>query len=123
MGELLYKELSYKIVGLSFNVFNELGYGYRENIYQRAFAEELKKNKLKYKSECPVRLKYGDRIIGTYFIDFIIADKIVIELKFVNDFYTRDIKQLISYLKATNLRLGILIIFTKEGIKYRRFAN
>jgi len=52
-----------------------------------------------------------------------VEDKVVIEFKVAKDFYTKDIKQLFSYLKATGLKLGILIIFTKDGVKYRRFVN
>jgi len=123
MGELYYKELSYEIVGLAFEVYNNLGYGYREKLYHRGFAEELINKKFNFKREVPITLKYKDKIIGKYFIDFIVENKVVIEFKVANDFYTKDIKQLISYLKATGLKLGILIIFTKDGVKYRRIVN
>ena len=123
MGELYYKDLSYEVVGLAFEVFNNLGYGYREKLYHRGYEEELINKKLGYKREVPIVLRYKDKIIGKYFIDFVVENKIVIEFKVANDFYTRDIKQLISYLKATGMKLGILIIFTKDGVKYRRFVN
>ncbi len=108
---------------MAFEVFNNLGYGYREKLYHRGFAEELKNRKLNYKREVPIILKYKEKIIGKYFIDFIVENKVVIEFKVAKDFYTKDVKQLISYLKATGLKLGILIIFTKDGVKYRRFVN
>lgn len=123
MGELIYKDLSYEIVGLVYNVYNNLGYGYREKLYHKAFEEELKNNRLAYKREVPIELKYQGKIISKYYVDFIIEDKVVIEFKIANDFYTRDVKQLISYLKASGLKLGLLIIFTKNGVKYKRFVN
>jgi len=123
MAELIYKDLCYEIMGLAFNVFKNLGYGYREKYYQRALAEEFNKEKIKYKRECSVKLIYNDRIIGRYFIDFIVEDRIIIELKVAKDFYTKDIKRILGYLKAKNLKLGILIIITKEGMKYKRFVN
>jgi GxxExxY protein len=110
-------------MGLVFNVFKNLGFGYREKYYQRALEEEFKKNKIKYKKEFPVKLYYGDRLIGQYIIDFLVEDKIILEIKIAKDFYTKDIKQLLSYLKAKNIKLGILIIVTKDGIKYKRIAN
>lgn len=110
-------------MGLVFKVFKNLGYGYREKYYQRALAEEFKNEKIKYKKESPVKLIYNNRIIGRYFIDFVVEDKIIIELKVAKDFYTKDIKQILGYLKAKNLRLGILIIITKDGMKYKRLVN
>jgi len=123
MGELIYKDLSYRVIGLVYDVYNSIGFGYREKYYQRALASEFEESKINLKKELPVKLKYKERVIGTYFIDFVIDDKIVLELKIANDFYTKDIKQLLSYLKATHLRLGILIILNKDGVKYKRFVN
>ena len=123
MVKIIYKDLSYKIMGLAFNVFKNIGYGYREKYYQRALEEEFKKEKVKYKRESPVRLIYGGKIIGKYFMDFIIEDKVILELKVAKDFYTKDIKQILSYLTAKNLKLGILVIITKDGVKYKRLVN
>ncbi len=85
--------------------------------------KSLKKEKIAYKIECPVKLIYNEKIIGKYFLDFVVEDKLIVELKIANGFYTRDIKQVLGYLKAKNLKLGILIIFNKKGIKYRRIVN
>jgi len=123
MGELIYKELSYEIMGCAFNVFKELGFGYREKYYQRALAEELKKAKIKFEKELAVKLWYDGKIIGKYKLDFLVENKIILEVKIAKDFYTKDIKQILSYLKAKNLRLGILIIVTKDGMKFKRVVN
>jgi GxxExxY protein len=123
MVKIIYKDLSYKIIGLAFNVFKNIGYGYREKYYQRALEEEFKKEKIEYKRESPVRLMYRGRIIGKYFMDFIIEDKVILELKVAKDFYTKDIKQILSYLTAKDLKLGILAIITKDGVKYKRLVN
>jgi GxxExxY protein len=66
---------------------------------------------------------YDGRIIAKYYMDFVIEDKIVVELKIANEFYTKDIKQVLSYLKANNLRLGLLIIFNKDGVHVKRIIN
>lgn len=123
MAELVYKELSYKIVGIAYKVYNKLGFGHREKIIHRAMSVELRNEGINFKNEFPVAIEYEGKIIGSYRIDFIIEDKIVVEVKIANDFYTRDLKQLWSYLKSKNYKLGILIIFNKNGVKYRRIVN
>jgi len=123
MAELVYKDLSYKIIGILFNVFNELGYGYQEKYYQRAIALALDKEKLNYIREREIKLNFQNNPIGKYFLDFIIENKIVLEVKVTNQFNSQDIKQVLGYLKGSGLQLGILAIITKEGIKYKRLLN
>jgi GxxExxY protein len=123
MGEYLHEDLTYEIIGASFDVVKQIGYGYREKIYQRALAEELDSKGLKYKRECPIKIYYKDKIIGKYYLDFVVDDKIVVELKVANDFYVKDIKQVLSYMKANNYKLGLLIIITKDGAKVKRLIN
>jgi len=123
MGEYLYKDLTEQIIGCAFRVFKELGYGYREKVYQRGSAEELEELKLPFKKEFPLKIFYKNKLIAKYYLDFIIENKIVVELKVATDFYTRDIKQVLSYLKANNYRLGLLLIVTKRGIKCKRIIN
>jgi len=123
MGTLLFPELSYQIVGVLFTVYNNLGYGYQEKYYQRALTREFENAHLRYKRERKVIIKYRDRIIGRYFIDFVIENSVVLEIKVCNQFFDRDIKQVLAYLKSTGLRLGILCIFTKQGIQFKRLAN
>ena len=123
MARLIHPELSYRIMGIIFKVYNDLGYGYQEKYYQRAVALEFDKEKIRYIREKEVKLTYNDKNIGKYFLDFIVNDRIVLELKIANYFHSRDIKQILGYLKATGLQLGILIIFTSKGIKYKRIIN
>ncbi|PIZ89152.1 MAG: GxxExxY protein [Candidatus Nealsonbacteria bacterium CG_4_10_14_0_2_um_filter_38_17] len=123
MEKLVHKDLSYKIIGLIFKVFNKLGYGYQEKYYQRALALELDREKIDYIQEKEIKLDYQNKTIGKYFLDFVIENKIVVELKVANIFYSQDIKQILSYLKASGLALGILIIITKSDIKYKRIIN
>jgi len=120
MAELVYKKLSYLIVGVLFNVYNELGGGYQEKYYQRAIALELKKLKISFKEQALVNLNYRGENIGKYYIDFVIENKIVLEIKVTPRFYSRDIKQVLAYLKATGLPLGILASFSKKRLKFKR---
>ncbi len=120
---LLYPDLSYELVGLSYEVYNDLGFGYQEKYYQRAYSLLLENCCKKYKKEQRCTILFEGRIIGRYFIDFVVEDIIVVEFKVGNDFHLQYIKQVLGYLKATGLRLGIIILFTKNGIRMKRIIN
>lgn len=122
-NNLIYPELSYKIIKASFNVFNELGWGHKEIYYQRAFLKELNELGLKSEKEKQFNLEYKGEIVGKYFVDFVVDDKIVIELKTMSLMGYVHINQVVSYLKQSNKKLAILIYFTKDGVKYRRIIN
>jgi GxxExxY protein len=79
--KIIFPELSYKIVGIAFKVFNELGFGMDEKYYQRAFAKELESEKILYEKEKLIKLNYKDYKIGNYLLDFIVENRIVVELK------------------------------------------
>lgn len=121
--DLICPDLSYKLVGLAFKVYNNLGYGYQEKYYQRAFAHELEKESIVYKKELVVKVKYDGTDIGRYTLDFIVEDKIIVELKVASEFRYKYIRQVLEYLNETNKKLAILIYFTKEGVRYRRIVN
>jgi len=121
--KILYKDLSYKIMGIIYDIYNELGYGYQEKIYQKAIESALVKSEIKFKSQCPYKVMYKNEVVGRYFIDLIIEDKIVLEIKRGDNYSRNNFKQIIGYLKATDLKLGILINFTSRGIKYKRVLN
>lgn len=79
--DLIYPELSYKINGILFEVYNELGPGHKEKYYQSAIQEALKQNKFKVERELYVPLKYNDVKVGKYYLDFLVDDNIVLEIK------------------------------------------
>lgn len=123
MAELYFKELSYDINGYLFEMFNKVGFGYQEKHYQSILEEILKLHHVKYQKELYGKIIFNNRIIAKYYLDFLIEDKIVLEIKVANDFYQQHINQVLSYLKAKNLKLGILAIITKNGIETRRIVN
>ncbi len=123
MADLLHKELSYKIVGILFKVHGKLGGGYQEKYYQKAIAFELKNSSINFQEQVLVPLKYQDSAIGRYFMDFVIEDKIVLEIKTLPRFYSRDIKQVLSYLKVSNLSLGILASFSRNEVTFKRILK
>jgi len=99
--DILYPELSYKIVGILYDVYNELGYGYQEKYYEKAIARSFEKEKLDYKEQLhvPFELKKGDK------------------------FSKKNIDQVYGYLKAKNLKLGIIAQFAPNGLKFKRIVN
>lgn len=122
-AKIILPELSYQIMGAVFDVFKELGYGFQEKYYHRALSTLLKKKGILFKQEHYHPIYFQGKIIGRYFIDFVIAGKIALEIKVGREFYPKDWKQLSAYLKATKLPLGILILFTRDGVRFRRIAN
>ncbi len=123
INNLVYPELSYKIVGVLYEVYNNLGFGYKEKIYQRAIEKELETLGIKYYSQAPYIIKYKKEIIGKRYLDFLIEDKIILEIK-KGDYYARqNYQQVMEYLRVTNLKLAILSNFTSSGIKYKRIVN
>lgn len=121
--EFVYPKLSYKVIGIAFRVFNELGFGMSEKYYQRALAKEFEKENISYEKEKVIELKYKNQSIGNYRLDFVAEDKIVIELKVRPRFGYVHIKQTLAYLKSAGYKLAILVYFTRDGVKYRRIVN
>lgn len=121
--KIVYPELSYQIMSALFKVHTELGSRYQEKYYQRAVALEFDNLKLKYQKELMVNLIYQNHPIGKYFLDFLVENKIIVELKAVNQFTKHDIKQVLAYLKAKKLELGILINFKSPRLQYLRILN
>jgi len=122
-SDLLYPQLSYQIIGILFDIFLNFGYGYRENQYQKAIEVGLKKSGIKYSKEVPIKITYREKFITTNYLDFLIDDKIILEIKQGEWFSRKDIEQVYNYLKSTKLKLGILARFTRSGVKFKRIIN
>lgn len=123
MEGVIYPELSYRIVGCAYTVYNELGSGYLEKYYQRALKLEFDKQNLNYQEQVPLKLTYNSQSIGRYIADFVIENQILVELKRTNQIFPSHQKQVLNYLQALNLRLGLLIYFTNSNVKYARIIN
>ena len=123
-SDLLYAELSYQVMGVLFEVFKELGPGHKEKYYENAVAEGLKSKHIPFKEQLYVPLAFKGTVVGKYFLDFLVDGKVVLELK-KGDMYSskQHIEQVLSYLKANALKLGIIAQFTSSGVKYRRIVN
>jgi len=121
--DLVYPDLCYQIMGALFVVWTEVGFGHKERFYQKAAGKEFKNRRLKFKEQLPVKIYYKKEPIGIYYFDFLIEDKIILELKVRDYFSKNDITQIYGYLKAKNLKLGLIVHFTKSGVKFKRVVN
>lgn len=122
-GDIIYPELSYKVVGAAFDVYNELRWGHKEVVYQRAFAKALDERSIKHEREKFIPVEYHGNRVGRNFIDFLVDDKIAVELKVVPNFQYAHIDQVVAYLKSAKLKLSILIYFLKDGVRFKRILN
>ncbi len=121
--DLLYPELSYKIVGILFDVYNELGHGYLEKVYQKAVAVRLAQAGIKFIEQLYAPVFLDGVVIGKNFFDFLIEGKVVLEIKKGDHFSLAHIKQVNQYLVVNNLQLGILAYFAPRTVHFKRIVN
>jgi GxxExxY protein len=122
-GKLIYEELSYKIIGCLFEVFNKIGGCHKEVVYQRALAALFRREKIGFREQVYQPLEVGDSKVGSYYLDFLIEEKIILEIKRKVRLSAIDYQQVKQYLKATGLKLGILASFTEKKVKHERVLN
>ena len=121
--KVLYAELSYRVMNAVFEVHNQLGPGFTEKIYERALTVEFEKRNIAYETQKQIEVVYKGEKLGLYRLDMLIEGKIILELKAtsaLNDLFKQ---QLLSYLRATQLRLGILVNFGAKRVEYIRIIN
>ena len=121
--DLIYPDLSYKIVGILFEVYNQLGPGHQEKYYQKALANAFKQLKIKFQEQVKVDLKFQDVKIGLYFLDFLIEDKIILEINKGDRFSKYFFDQINAYLQASKLKLALLVNFSTSGLKFKKIVN
>lgn len=119
-SSLLYPELSYKLQGAFFTVYNTLGFGHKEIAYQRALGEELKKQNIPHSRELSLPILYNKTKVADYRPDFVIDHKIIVEIKAVEFLFPKLITQLTYYLKGTHLSLGYLVNFGSSRLQIVR---
>ena len=121
MGERLYEELTFKIIGIAMKVHNDLGSGFLEKVYENAMMLHFEIEGIKAEQQKEIKVKYLGKEIGHYISDIFVDEKVIVELKTVeklNDVHTA---QLINYLKATGIKIGLLINFKNEKLEYKRY--
>jgi GxxExxY protein len=117
-----HKELTKQIIGAAFEVHKELGYGFLEKVYERALQVELLQRGVKSETQKPIKVKYKGVIVGDYVADLLVDDKVLVELKAEERYNKQHEAQLLNELKATGIKIGLLINFGKEGCEFKRMA-
>ena len=120
---LIYKELSYDIVGILFEVYNTLGYGYKEKYYEKAIEHQFVVKGVSYVNQAAYNVSMNGQIIARQYIDFIVDKKIVLEIKKGNNFSKQNMDQVKQYLQVTGMLLAILANFMPKGVKFIRVLN
>lgn len=121
--ELVYKHLTGKIIGLAFEVFNKLGPGLTERQYRQGLAELFRRENIFFEEEVKLELKLEKKKISQLWFDFLVDNKVILELKVGPRFYKTHFDQLFAYLKSSGMKLGLLILFTRQGVRIKRIAN
>ncbi|MCK4560533.1 MAG: GxxExxY protein [Calditrichia bacterium] len=124
MADIIYEKESYQIIGASLEVHKELGPGFLEAVYQEALTIEFSKQSIPFCREKELRLYYKNvSLQKRYKVDFVCYDSIIIEVKALSALNSEHESQLINYLSATRLKLGILINFGERSLKYKRIIK
>jgi len=121
--DFLYPELSYQIIGIAYAIYNQIGFGHLEKTYCNAFEEYLKHTSLKYTREFYYPVKIFDKIVAKNFFDFLVENKVILEIKIGTEGYREVCSQAFKYLKSSDYKLVIIIRFTKNGVKIKRIPK
>jgi GxxExxY protein len=122
--KLLYESETYKIIGAAIEVHRELGMGFLEPVYQEALEMEFSQQGIPYSREMPLSIHYKGRTLNKlYMADFICYDKIIVELKALKALASEHQAQVLNYLKATGMELGLLLNFGKGSLEHKRIIR
>lgn len=116
------EELTFKIRGCVFEVFRELGAGFTEKVYEKALLLELKSQGLECKAQQLLKVHYKKQVVGEYITDIVVENKVVLELKAINKITSVHEAQILNYLKATGIKVGLLINFTYPKAIVKRYV-
>ncbi len=117
-----HKDITEKIIGAAFEVYKHLGYGYLEKVYQRSMQVELLKSGIAVELERRLVVRYKDVVVGDYDADLIGSHAVLVELKIAPQYDKRDEAQLLNLLKATGMKVGLLINFGRSKVEFKRLV-
>src|ERR1700761_5626953 len=115
--------VSRKVIGCAFTVLNTLGPGFLEKIYENALVHEMRKRGLTVEQQRAIPVQYDGIVVGDYFADVIVDDRLLVELKVAKSFHDSHKAQCTAYLKATGLKMALLLNFSRSRLEIERIAN
>ena len=110
----VHSEITDKIIGCAYDVYNQLGFGFMEKVYENAMMIKLPQKVLDVVQQAPINVYFEDKLIGEYFADILVDNKVVLEFKAVSSLSKAHEVQLVNYLKATGIKVGLLINFGEQ---------
>lgn len=123
MSKILYKELSYAVVGAAMEVHKVLGAGFLEKVYQNALAEELKNRNIPFEQYKKLAVEYKGVLVGNYEADIVVDGKIILELKAVTEIHKNHLTQANNYLTVTGHKLALVLNFGASSLQTKRVIN
>lgn len=124
MEKYLHQDLTEKVIAHYYKVYNTLGFGFLEKVYEKSLILELQKNDIPFEKQKPIKVYYNSEIVGDYIADIIVDNRIILEIKAAEIIKEEHELQLINYLKATQIELGLLLNFGKvPEIRRKIFTN
>ena len=120
---MILSELTGKIIGCAFDVSNELGVGFLESVYENAMAIALSDTGIPVRSQAPISVRFRGRPVGDFYADLLVDEKVIVELKAIPSLTPQNEAQIINYLNATGIPVGLLINFGNPKLQYRRFTR
>jgi len=115
-------DITYQIRGALFEVNRVLGHGFLEKVYEKALMIELKRRGLNVGNQVPLKVIYKEEIVGEYFADLLVEDRVIVEIKAVRHLLEEHQAQLLNYLKATGIQVGLLVNFTRNKAEIKRMV-
>ena len=119
---IVYKDLSYKVIELAPKVHNELGCGFLEKVYENALMILLDREGIPAKQQAPTDVYFQNKVVGQYFADILVDNKLILELKTVDTIANVHKAQILNYLRATGIKLGLILNFAKPRLEYKRLV-
>ena len=115
-----YEDITHKIIGAAYQVFNTLGFGFLESVYKKAMMIELAKKDVKVEQEKALNVYYDEQVVGNFYVDIVVEDEIIVELKSVQNLAKEHEVQVVNYLAGLKKEIGLLINFGPSGVEVKR---
>jgi len=114
------EDVTHKVIGCAYQVYNKLGFGFLESVYRKAMVIEIEASGLRVQQESPLKVLYRDQVVGDFFADLLVEDELIVELKSVEHLGKAHEAQLVNYLVATGIEVGLLINFGSTCVDVKR---
>ena len=115
-----FEELTHDIIGAAYQAYNQLGFGFLESVYRRSMIIELAKRDISAEAERPLQVYYDDQVVGDFYVDLLVEDQIIVELKSMRGLTKEHEVQLVNYLNGLKKDVGLLINFAPSGVQVKR---